>query len=394
MRIGLVTTSFPRHPGDIAGNFVLGFARALAGRGHRVEVLAPEPDAGAPPPRWPDVSVRWVPYLRPRRLQQTFYGDGVPDNLSRNPLAWMGLGPFTVSLCAEARRAGKRWDARVSHWALPCALAAGRGCPGRPHLAVLHSADVHLLRRLPGRRRLAERIARNATRLLFVSPGLRDDFIGLLPPERRPGAVGCSRVFPMGIEPAAGSDETREALRRRLGLKRFALLSMGRLIPLKGIDTAIRALSGRGDAELLVAGDGPERGALRRLACQCGARVRFAGTVAGKEKADLFRAADAFVCASRVLASGRTEGMPTALLEALSHGLPVIATDVGGIKGVVRDGESALLVPPSRPAAAGAAIDRLMKDARLRGRLRENGRAVAGRYTWPALAPKIEALLG
>ena len=70
MRIGLLTTSFPRDDKDIAGHFVLGFARALADRGHTLEVLAPEPTRGAGPAQWPGVQVHWVPYLRPRGLQR------------------------------------------------------------------------------------------------------------------------------------------------------------------------------------------------------------------------------------------------------------------------------------------------------------------------------------
>ena len=91
MRIALLTTSFPRFDGDVPGLFVLGFARALAERNHRVEVFAPEPSEELAPPAWPGVEVRWLPYMRPRRLARTFYGAGVPDNLSRDPAAWLGL---------------------------------------------------------------------------------------------------------------------------------------------------------------------------------------------------------------------------------------------------------------------------------------------------------------
>src|SRR5712671_261102 len=70
MRVGMLTTSFPRFEHDSAGTFVLGMARALAARGHEVEVLAPEPREAAPVPSWPGVWVEYVPYLRPRALQR------------------------------------------------------------------------------------------------------------------------------------------------------------------------------------------------------------------------------------------------------------------------------------------------------------------------------------
>ena len=117
MRIGLLTTSFPRAERDVAGTFVLGFARALVAEGHSVEVLAPEPAEGGVAPAWPGIDVRWVPYLRPRSLERTFYGAGVPDNLHADPRAWLGLAPFSVALLATASLRARRWEAYLSRWA-------------------------------------------------------------------------------------------------------------------------------------------------------------------------------------------------------------------------------------------------------------------------------------
>jgi glycosyltransferase involved in cell wall biosynthesis len=398
MRIGLLTTSFPRAPDDIAGAFVLGFARTLVTCGHEVEVLAPEPadTPDAPhdaPPAWPGITVRWVPYLRPRALEQTFYGAGVPDNLQRDPRAWLGLAPFTVALLREATRAAPRWDALVSHWALPCALVAGTVRGTRPHLAVLHSADVHLLARLPLRDRLAARIAAGAHALLFASPALRDTFLGLLAPVPRADAATRCHVSPMGITPPGRPDTPRRTLRRAHALARFTALSLGRLVPVKGVDDAIRAASMLADTTLLVAGDGPERDALARLAARRGADVRLLGLVTGDARDALFAAADAFVLASRVLGSGRTEGTPTALVEAMSAGLPVVATNVGGVGALVTHARNGLLVPPGDPTALAAALGRLRDDAPLRRRLARAGRKTAAQLTWSALAPHLDALV-
>jgi glycosyltransferase involved in cell wall biosynthesis len=393
VRIGLLTTSFPRFEHDIAGCFVLGFARALAERGHRLEVLAPEPRQKIEPPAWPGVSVRWVPYLRPRRLARTFYGAGVPDNLQRSVFAWLGLLPFSLQLTRSVYRHGRGWDLLVSHWALPCALAAAGGNGSLPHVAVLHSADVHLLGRLPARSLLARHIADKSSRLLFVSPLLEKRFLGWLPAGMREATRARCRLFPMGIDPVPPADWSRERCRERLGFDRFTLVSLSRLVPVKGARELIRALAGRRDLLLVMAGDGPERPALQRLAARLQAPVRFPGMVIGERKKELLRAADAFVSASRILPSGRTEAMPTALLEALAHGLPAIATRVGAIGSYLEHESSALLVPAGDPAALRAAVDRLLNDAPLRRRLAGQGRALAERFTWPRLAPGLEELL-
>jgi glycosyltransferase involved in cell wall biosynthesis len=406
VRIGLLTTSFPRRPDDIAGNFVLGFARALARQGHSVEVLAPEPAEPIERPRFAELELSWVRYLRPRALQRTFYGAGVLDNLARDPLAFLGLAPFPLALWAEARQQVARWDALVSHWALPCALVAGqlresphalgRASQGpRPHLAVLHSADVALLERLPGRRHLARRVAMGANALVFTSRDLRQRFLALLSPLERGEWSDRMHVCAMGIEPPAsqGGSSHRVPARARLGLERFTLLSLGRLVPIKGLEHAIEAVAALPGVELVIAGDGPARRSLVRRATRLGAPVRFVGEVHGDTKRDWLRAADALLMPSLRLASGRTEGMPTTLLEAMQVGLPVIASKVGGIPDLIEDQRNGLLVEPGSPAALRQAIEGLLASRARRAALAEEGRETARWYEWDTLGPRFAELL-
>lgn len=390
MKIGLLTTSFPRYSDDIAGNFVLGFARALVDVGYEFDVLAPEPAQGTSPPRWDKITVHWIPYMRPRIFSRTFYGAGVPDNLRHSVSAWIGLAPYTLALTRALRHRLSHWDAIISHWALPCAVIAGAFRNALPHVAVLHSADLHLLRRLPARGLLAQQIATNARRLLFVSPVLQDEFISWLPVDRQSETKASSRVFPMGIDPIETGDGNREQFRKTFGFDRFTLLSISRLVPVKGVDCAIRALSNRDDIIVAVVGDGPERATLERLARRHRTPVRFLGTVTGSRKQDLLRSVDAFICPSRILPSGRTEGMPTTILEAMAHALPTIASDVGGIGKMISHMTTGLLVPPSDRFALRRAVDLLVNDSPLRAKLGQAGQKVARRYTWPALVDQLE----
>lgn len=396
MRIGLLTTSFPRYEGDIPGNFVLGFARALVREGHQVDVLAPEPAQAHPRPSgFEPVQLTWVPYLRPRALERTFYGAGVLDNLRRDPLAFLGLVPFSLSLGASAFSRVHAWDALVSHWALPCALVAGAARGHRPHLAVLHSADVALLERLPARRTLARRIVHSATTLLFSSRNLRQRFLALLEPLERSQEGGRMHVCAMGIEGAGDPLQavTRESSRRALGVERFTLLSLGRLVPIKGLEHAIEAVAGQSRVQLVIAGDGPEREKLQRQARASRAPVRFVGEVRGSSKAAWLQAADAFVMPSIELASGRTEGMPTSVLEAMQAGLPVIASRVGGVPDLVEHGVNGFLVTPGKSDEIRNALEQLMKATDQRARLAAEARATAGQYEWDKLGPHFSRLL-
>lgn len=388
MRIGVLTTSFPRFGGDVAGHFVLGFCRALSARGHQLQVLAPEPAEGAAPD-FGDIELQWVPYLRPRSLQRSFYGAGVPDNLRRDPRAWLGLAPFSAALLQASQKAVERWDAIVSHWALPCALVAGAVRGSRPHLAVMHSADVHALDRLPAGGHIARRVAASAGPMVFSSRPLRQQFLAHMDPVKRVQVAARSHVCAMGIDATPPFAGDRRALRQQLGLKGLTVLSMGRLVPIKGIDILLQAATRLPEVQWVVAGDGPARATLER---QAPANVRFVGMLRGEQKRSWLAAADAFAIPSLQLPSGRTEGTPTTVLEAMDVGLPVVASQVGGLGELVREGRNGLPVKAGDPLALAGAVERL-RDRNLRRRLGRGARRTASEYHWHHLVTHFEDLL-
>jgi colanic acid/amylovoran biosynthesis glycosyltransferase len=121
-----------------------------------------------------------------------------------------------------------------------------------------------------------------------------------------------------------------------------------------------------------IVGDGPERARLEQLAQ---GRVRFAGALPHAEALARLRGASAFALPCRELPSGDRDGLPVALVEAMSAGVPVVTTPVGGIGELVRDGESGLLVAPGDADALATAIASVLGDAALRARLATAGRA-------------------
>ncbi|HJK99719.1 MAG TPA: glycosyltransferase [Polyangiaceae bacterium LLY-WYZ-14_1] len=402
MRLGVLTTSFPRSPGDPAGSFVLRTAEILAGRGHRVEVLAPEPAGPAVPGTealGPRLLVRRLPYLRPRRLERAFYGAGAPDNLRREPLvAGVGAAAFTASLAAGAARsvALGRWDRVVAHWLVPAGLVAAR-LPV-PTVVVAHSSDVALLERMPGGGRVADAIAGGSERLGFTHPDLARRFLALLGGGRRTArAAGKSRVVPMphGVARPPGAGD-RSAARAALGVgdEAFVALSVARLVPVKGVDVVIDALAQLGeiDAVLLVAGDGPERPGLERRARarELGGRVRWLGQLGQKALEQARAAADVAVAPSRPLPDGRDEGAPVAVGEALAAGLPILASRTGGLPSLVQDGDNGWLVPPGDAGALAEALrdacHRPDERARRAARALETGHALSEAVAGAAFA--------
>ncbi len=185
-------------------------------------------------------------------------------------------------------------------------------------------------------------------------------------------------LIPNGVEVERYATGERATLRRELGLdaERTLVLCVARLHPVKDHPTLLRAFARvaveRGDADLLLAGDGPLRGRLEALADELGlaSRVRFLGVRDDVPK--LLQAADLFCMTSLSEAASLT------VLEAMAAGLPVVVTAVGGNPELVRDGRDGLLVPRGDEAAAARAILRLAAEPETRERMGAAGRRRVG----------------
>jgi glycosyltransferase involved in cell wall biosynthesis len=150
------------------------------------------------------------------------------------------------------------------------------------------------------------------------------------------------------------------------------LLSIGRFRPKKGFDVLLRAVTRLpGHWTLSVVGYGPSEADLRALTASLGllARVRFTGQLDHLAVRTLYRESDIFVLAPRVAPDGDRDGLPNVLLEALSQGLPVVATRVAAVAELVDDGVHGVLVPPENPDALAVALATLARNPGARRRL-------------------------
>jgi teichuronic acid biosynthesis glycosyltransferase TuaC len=340
--IGLVTTSYPRTPDDWAGAFVRQRVGELSAA-DTVEVIA----AGEPAPGQPGV------FRVPGEL---FAGSGAPEALEAGGARALLSGlAFSARLAEAVAGRAPRWTAVESHWLIPCALVVSAVAPGRPHRAVSHGSDVALLERLPFGAAFARHLARSGASLVFASADLRTRFARL-----------CGwpiEALSAAVEPAP-FDETlfrrrtaaeRADVRERLAGGRRLVLGVGRLVPVKGFEVLVRAVARlpRPRPRLVLLGDGPEGPALLARAARAGVDLHLPGSVPRAAVADWMAAANLYVQPSVPLPSGRAEGMPVAVREALAIGVPVIASAVGGLP---EFGPLLTLVPPGEPAALSRAI--------------------------------------
>ncbi len=172
------------------------------------------------------------------------------------------------------------------------------------------------------------------------------------------------------------------------------IVVVGRLAPVKAVDDVLDAaarLAGRGvEVELVVIGDGPRRPDLERQAATLGlsARTTFVGALGAAQVADELARADVFVSASYA------EGLPVSIMEAMAAGLPVVATQVGGVAELVETGVTGTLVRPGDVDQLAEAVGRLLADGDRRARLGAAGRrAVVERHDVGREAARLQRLM-
>ena len=297
-----------------------------------------------------------------------------------------------AALPVVLRRSGGPVDVVHAHQgedlaALPLARLAARrhGCP---LVVTLHCSVGYTLTGRSPRARLLRAVGGWVERRTL----LRADAVVVLT-ERTAAAVradgvpaGRVHTIPSGFDPAlfagGGTDVFAGVGRPRIGY-------VGRLAPQKRPDVLVEAFGlMRERAELVVVGDGPDRALVERAVAASPARERITlrGFVPHGAVPGVLAALDVLALPSAY------EEMGSVLTEALAAGLPVVASDVGGIPTVVLDGGTGLLVPPLDPEALAAALDRVVGDPALRARLAAGSRERAGQYAWPQLAARVAAV--
>lgn len=246
------------------------------------------------------------------------------------------------------------FDLIDTHWAYPDGFGAvqvGRRL-GRPVVLTARGSDVNEFAFRWPVRRFVRRALRGATRLVAVSGPLKEKMTAAgVPPDR-------VTVIPNGVDTSAFHPGERAAARRELVLspEHTVLFSAGTVVKTKGFQQLIRGLArlpARPCLRLFIAGAGPYRRALERLAVAEGVadRVTFLGHLSLEEMVRWYQAADLFCFGSL------REGCPNAIIESLACGTPVVSTPVGAVPDLVEPGRDGVLFEAGSAEAFAKGLD-------------------------------------
>jgi len=387
MRLLALTTSYPLYPGSSAGVFVQSLYRRLSVK-CAIDVVCPA-DAKPIKATFDDsaatgIRVHAVHYAPRawRRLAQE--SGGIVTGLRRAPWYVLLLPGLLFGLFWRCLLRAGDTDLIHANWAVCGAMA---GIVGRlrrkPVITTLRGSDVTRATRSWLDRMTLGLAVRNSRIVICVSEAMAEQLRTQFP-HRIADIHACLN----------GADEAFFQINRTVsddtGLR---VLAVGNLIPLKGFDVLIEAVARarhREQMHVCIVGGGPEREALLALAASRGVSsyFTFAGTVPATDMPKRISEADVFVLSSR------SEGRPNVVVEALAGGLPVISTDLEGVQGMVRNGDTGWLIAVDDPDALAAALDQAVTDRAELYRRGERARAAARTQigTWMDTARCYEAL--
>lgn len=292
------------------------------------------------------------------------------------------------------------FDIFHAHWVIPNAPMAAlvSRASGVPLVISLHGSDIFVAQKHRLLGAVARACFRQAQAVTACSPQLHAGALVLGADPTR------THLLLWGADPEVFDPDKAPScseMRSLLGLPEASLvvLSLGRLVKKKGVEYLVRAMpllrSRVPHAQVVIAGDGPERPSLERMAetLKVSDMVQFVGQIPWYEVAKYLHASDVFVVPSIEDESGNLDGLPTSILEAMAAAKPVVASAVAGIPLVVEHEQTGLLVPQRNPQALADALQKLLQDEDFRKRLGAEGRRrVLSQYNWDTVAQTFTRL--
>lgn len=413
MKIIISTSTFPAAPDDHSPSFVLDQVIELSSADETLEIHVLIPH-NSYVPELPDqiqhpshVEVRYH-YMRPHRLEK-LTGRGILPALRENPARYLMIPLFLFA----QRRALTRLcrvvqpDLIYAHWYMPQGVIA-QGVSRHlniPFMFTTHASDVSILGRLPFSKRIITAGLRQANLFTAVSRRTAKKLTNFFSEEEwQLEFANKLTIVPMGTQSIQSKLDSEEAQRHLIAAgvvdTRKSILALGRLSEKKGFEFLIDAYSKldpqvRSEYQLVIAGDGQLMTQLRDQVIASGQEedITFTGYVSGTLKASLFQLADIFVLPSIVDSDGDSEGLPVTLMEALSYGKLIVATDVSGAEEVLHR-NCGILVNQKSAAELAAAIETLTKFSEEdRNAQVSEARLLAVRFDWKQIALEYLALI-
>jgi len=372
----VVTTAFPRWEGDSRAPFIYGWVKALHDMGVQVRVIAMH-NPGAKSKEY----IEGIEVIRLRYLPEKFEvmqreSGGIPVAWKKNPLSRLTLIPFLLVHSLSVAKYGRGFDLIHANWTLS-AFAAWISHPfyKKPYVVTVLGSDIYQGAQNPIIARISKFVLLHSSKVISISRALAEETISLgIPAEK------IELVY-SGINTDVFHPGKKE--------KGKYLLFVGSLIERKGVQYLIPAfkqiIKVHPGYRLVIIGEGSDKDKLLELTHKLGLseQVQFLGNRPQSEVSDWMRQAAMFICPSLEEALGQV------LLEGLASGVPIIASNVGGIPELITP-EVGIVVQPADPDALADAMHHLLIDGQRMEEMGKMGRRkVMQHFTWNSVARRL-----
>lgn len=386
----VLTSTYPRWPGDPEPGFVHELSSRLTDD-FRVIVLCPH--AAGAKSREVMEGVEVVRYRYAGERLETLVNDGgIITNLRRSKWKLLLVPGFVLAQAWYAWRILKKQKVDVvhAHWIIPQGLIARFlrfFRPATPFVVTSHGADLFALKGvLLGQAKRT--VLRHASQITVVSEAMRRSLESIIP------GAGNALVLPMGVDLRGRFKLHVEAPRER-----DQILFVGRLVEKKGVrhllDAMPAVLAHRPNTSLVIAGFGPEKGALEARVAELGLkdRVAFLGAVAQADLPPMYRRAALLVAPFVEAGSGDQEGLGLVLVEAVGCGCPILAGDVPAVRDVLGTLPGRIVDPRCKASLATAILENLDDPLEARRQTLELRESLMDRFDWGSVSKRYGDLL-
>lgn len=387
LNVGVVTSTYARSEADCQVPWMRELLSRLGTGAGAIRVMAPDFE-GLKSHAIDGVPVHRFRYA-PAKFENLTHDEGAP-NKSRSLFYKLLAIPYIV--CGMIAVFGwcvkHRIDVLHVHWPFPHGLWAvlPKYLLGVKVVAMNHGAELAIARRSSGVRFVLSLLLKMADVRCANSSHTAAEV-------QKVCGLDDTVITPYG---ATVTSKASTPVKREKPL----LLFCGRLIQRKGIDVLLRSLPmvlAQQDVEVVITGEGDSKDEWMQLAesMRLTTTVRFAGFVSNEELGELYNSCSVYVHPAIFDDNGDTEGLGVVLIEALSYRKPVVASAVGGIVDVIRDGETGLLVEEKNEEQLATAINRVLADASLAQQLGQRGyEHVKKFFDWERIALQTSDIYG
>ena len=275
-------------------------------------------------------------------------------------------------------------DLYLAHWAFPTGYIAYKMSKifKKKCVIEIHGSEVTQTRNSKFLQRLLIPAMNNCSLVIANSDYTKNEFIKMGVKEEKFVKIGNP---PNYVKHVSSSEELKEFRTKFADESTKILLFVGNLIELKGAEYAIRALTyiKENKVHLIIAGAGMLEDKLKELvkSLELENKVTFFGLASHEDMGRLYGISDVFVCSPIVDSKGFTENLPKTILEAMELGLPVVATNVGGLSEIVLHDKTGILVDQKDPQSIAKAADRILTDNELKKKFVLNSKEIVKEFS-------------